>query len=122
MRLIVLFIIIFLYGCATKEYLEETNKCSIESFNKFPVLIEKVTIHTTRTESVYIGEQCNNYYVGGRNGSVSTICSPQYSSIVVPYSYVENVDVNKKVRKSFVKSCAENNCLENYGNRRCKTK
>ncbi len=122
MRLLILFLFFFLNSCATKEYLEETNKCLLEGYNKFPVVIEKVTKHETRAQSVYIGEKCTNYYVGGRNGSVSTICSPQYSSIYVPYTYVEDVDINKKIRKSFVRSCADNNCLEIYGNRRCKSK
>ena len=117
-KLIIVLIFSFsiLTSCSTKQYRNQERICSNDAYTKYPVKIVQKIREGTKTIKVPSDTDCRTGYSG------YTRCYTTYKNEYIPYTYVEEVDVNKRSRKAFIKSCAQRNCYELYGNYKCKIK
>lgn len=116
--LTVLVVAASLVGCATKERREVRSQCSIEAMRQYPPHIERQLVNKTRAVTVPTGSMhCTTV---GTGTFASTNCTAGTTTEYVPYTAVENVDLNNDARNAAEKSCADYVCLKRYGNTRCK--
>ena len=113
---IILMIIISLSACSTKQYRQQKDICSLDGYKNYPVTIEKEIREGTKTIRVPTDTYCYERSYG------RTSCETLYKNEYIPYTYVEEVDINSKIRRDFIKGCTRNNCIRIYGNPRCKVK
>jgi hypothetical protein len=106
-------------GCASKEYYEVRRQCSKEAQIEIPPDIQQITVQRTRQIKYVTDTICDSFV--DYNGYVRTSCTPIYGYQSIPYSTEENVDLSKKKRNDWRKSCVTKQCISKYGNADCDT-
>ncbi len=119
MKNLLMFLMVgFLTGCATQEKREVRAECSLEGMRTYRPIIERQTVNKTRFISVPDGTMnCTTF---GTGAITTTNCTAGTKLESVPYTAVENVDLNKNARDIFINSCVNRVCFERYGNADCK--
>jgi hypothetical protein len=120
MKLMVVMVVLgLLSGCASKERKEARAGCSVEAMQQFPPQIERQTVNRVRAVSVADGTMsCTTI---GTSQFATTNCTAGTKLDLVPYTSVENVDLNKSSRDQAENSCTDRTCYQRYGNTKCKT-
>ena len=117
-RIIALFFIILTAGCATKEKQEVLAQCGTVAMREYPPKIEKQWVNKTRLVSVPDGTSSCTTAVSGQ--VTKTNCTSGTKLESVPYTAVEDVDLNAQARDAMQDACASRTCVERYGNPQCK--
>lgn len=105
-----------LSGCATKERQEVLAICSFDANKNYPPKIERILVNKTREIKVPTGNStCTNF------GSFSQ-CTMGTTTESIPYTVMQNVDINKDLRNESQKACADQICFQRYKNNKCKIK
>lgn len=117
--MLLLLLPIFLISCATQERQEVRTQFGAEAMRSFPPKFERQMVNRTRTISVPDGT-VNCTTVGtGQFATTNCIAGRRFETI--PYTAVENVDINKIARDVEEKVCADRVCYQRFGNIACKT-
>ena len=104
-----------LFGsCGTPEYQAERSTCQAEWDQKIPPNFQQQLVTRTRYEQRPTGQvNCTTY------GNF-TQCQQVMSTVGIPYTAVETVDVNQPGRDVQVKAGAVKACQKKFGNAECK--
>lgn len=112
--LVYLMLPVLLVGCATQERRNAVDRCQSSALRMYPYKFERMLVTKNKTIQVPTGDvTCTRY------GNV-TQCDSQMRTEYIPYTAIDNVDVNRDLREAEAKSCADSFCLSTYQNRECK--
>lgn len=107
------FALMGLAACGTPEYRAERSICEAEWVQRIPPRYEQQLVERTRYEQRPTGQStCTT------TGTV-TNCTAQMTTIAIPYTAVETVDVNASRRTVQIEACAAKACQQKFGNAEC---
>ena len=118
-KVLALLTVFLLASCATQERREVRAQCSSEAMRAYPPKMERQMVNKTRLVSVPDGTM--NCTTIGTGTFATTNCTAGTKLESIPYTAVENIDLNKATRESVENSCVNRVCYERYGNSQCKT-
>ncbi|PTE21311.1 hypothetical protein C5F48_12800 [Cereibacter changlensis JA139] len=107
--------LVLLGSCGTPEYRAEQSLCRAEWQQKIPPRYEQQLVERVRYEQRPTG-QTNCTTVGNQ-----TSCQQVMTTISIPYTAVETVDVLSSRRDVQIEACTVRACAARYGNPECKT-
>jgi len=102
-----------LAGCSTAEFRQERSQCSHIWMSKIPPVYQQETYDRLMTRQVPDGVTCSGY-----GNYINCIQSTRTEYYTVPT--IRTVDINRSHRKSEIKYCTENSCIQKFGNKACK--
>lgn len=106
-------VLLVVAGCGTAEFRESRTACSAEWYKQIPPKVEQRLVTRYRTESRYTGETvCTT-----KSNQVS--CVQKTKNVQVPYTAVEDVDLNAPRRDAKIQECTAFVCMERFGNTAC---
>ena len=117
-KLILICLAVLLTGCASKERREARAECSVEAMRQYPPQIERQMVNKSRLVSVPDGTMNCTTIGTGQFATTNCVAGTKLESI--PYTAVENVDMNKTSRAAVEKACADRICFQRFGNSQCK--
>lgn len=105
--------VVLLGSCGTPEYRAERAICEAEWQQRIPPRYEQQLVERTRYEERPTGQStCVTH------GDL-TECNEVMTTISIPYTAVETVDVNAPRRDVQVAACAAKVCQQKFGNAEC---
>lgn len=105
---------LLLGSCGTPEFRAERSVCAAEWQQKIPPRYVQELVERVRYIRVPTGEMiCEP--VGKK-----THCVSGTRLEGIPYTAVETVDANKRVRDTQIRACAVKACMAKFGNAECK--
>ena len=118
-RVVILIALILLVsGCGTAEWHQVSNECWDEAYVAVPKNIQQRVVQRTKQIKVPSGSSCSSYADGF--GYINTKCRQLYTFDYIPYTEVQNVDVNASQRITWQTQCTTSRCISRYGNSGCK--
>ena len=117
-------VLLFLNSCETVERTQATNVCKQIAFQKIPVKNQSYACQDYVCNVVKTGEKCTTRCAlldvgSGACSKFETICEDTTKR---DCKYVNKTcigDVNKTLRTNWIFNCANNACLDTYGNIHC---
>ena len=108
-----------LAGCTTPEWDREYASCMTVALDKYPPNIVQREVQRTRTVEVPDGTMT---CTGGKSQDGTEVfnCVQNTKEEQVPYTAIEDVDLNEDIRKQAARNCTQNKCVRLYGNTDCK--
>ncbi len=107
-----------LTACATPEYRSAQSECQPQALAQFPVVQVPSLVTMHRVIQVPTGQ---NHCTTIQQGQVAhTTCTPVMRPEFIPYQQTMMTDANEAARDASIKSCANQLCLQRYGNPDCK--
>lgn len=104
-----------LASCGTPEYRAEKQQCEAEWMMKIPPKLRQQPVTRYRSEQRPTGQTtCTT------SGAVTT-CQEVMTTVSVPYTAIETVDVRKAQRDPQIAACAARACMAAYGNPDCES-
>lgn len=104
-------ILLLLPSCATKEFRQAEQECSVVSFQYYPPNYQRMLVTRTYWEYIPVGYHCHHRH-----------CHMQTMPVLQYYQVWEDVDVNTEARDSYIVYCTEEVCKQRYGNAKCEVK
>ncbi len=109
---------LWLTACATPEYRSAQSECQPQALAQFPVVQVSSMVTMHRVIQVPTGQ---SHCTTTQQGQVAqTICNPVMRPEFIPYQQMVVTDANEAARDAAIKSCANQLCLQRYGNPDCK--
>lgn len=118
-RVYVLGLLLCVSGCATEAYRTAENECSPAAWRDYPV--KMIQTIQTRQRVIQVGTGLKNCSTVKEGNQTRTVCTEVTRPEWVTYQDVAVVDQNEEVRKMTIQTCAQNLCLQRYGNTDCET-
>lgn len=118
LKLIFICVAILLAGCASKERREARAECSVDAMRQYPPIIERQMVNKSRLVSVPDGTMNCTTIGTGQFATTNCVAGTRLESI--PYTAVENVDMNKNARDAVETACTDRKCYQRFGNSQCK--
>ncbi len=107
-----------LTACATPEYRSAQSECQPQALAQFPVVQVPSLVTMHRVIQVPTGQ---SHCTTTQQGQVAhTVCNPVTRSEFIPYQQMVMTDANEAARDAVIQSCANQLCLQRYGNPDCK--
>jgi hypothetical protein len=117
-RIQVTLAVIFLVACATQARKDIVAQCTQDGFQLHPQIIKEKLVQRLKTVQVPTGEiNCTTI---GIEAYATTNCKANTRTEFIPYTALENIDINKSTRDSYILNCADSICNQNYKNKECK--
>ncbi len=105
-------------ACATPEYRSAQSECHPQALAQFPVVQVSSLVTMHRVIQVPTGQ---NHCTTIQQGQVAhTTCTPVMRPEFIPYQQTMMTDANEAARDAAIRSCANQLCLQRYGNPDCK--
>jgi glycine cleavage system aminomethyltransferase T len=101
-------------SCGTPEFQAERASCEAIWMQKIPPVYRQQVVTRTRYEQRPTGQ------VTCTTQGTTTNCNQVMTSVAIPYTAVETVDIYKAQRDVQVRACAVAACDKKYGNPECK--
>jgi major membrane immunogen (membrane-anchored lipoprotein) len=114
----VILAVVLLNACSTQARKTASEQCLKDGLYIHPTNIEEKLVQKTRSIQVPTGEM--NCVTTGYGNMATTNCRANMRTEYIPYTALEKVDLNKRARDAYVKSCADSICLLNHKNKECK--
>jgi hypothetical protein len=107
-----------LTACATPEYRAAQSQCAPSAFTQFPIQQVSTWVTLHRVIQVPTGQ---SHCTTTQQGQVAhTVCNPVTRPEFIPYQQMVMTDANESARNAVIQSCANQLCLQRYGNPDCK--
>ncbi len=107
-------VVLVLGSCGTPEYRAERSICEAEWMQRIPPRYEQRLVERIRYEQRPTGRStCTTE-------GATTNCIAEMTTISIPYTAVETVDVNRSRRNVQIDACAARACQQKYGNAECR--
>ena len=103
-----------LNGCGTLGYEAEKSYCTALWIEKIP---ENPQQRLTTQYRYELQPNGTFSYELDQNGN--TVAVPNYRRVRIPYSTIENFDLNAKRRNTHIEACAKRACQAKFGNPAC---
>ena len=104
-------------GCATREWMAESDLCRSIWTAKIPPIWQQRLVERSRYEDVPDGNiKCSTVQDGK---TAKTQCTQGKRRIWIPYTTFETFDLNYAARESNVAQCIAENCARKFGNAAC---
>ena len=107
-------LLLMINSCGTLGYEAEKSYCTALWIEKIPENPQQRLTTQYRYELQPTGTFS---YETDQNGN--TVAVPNYKRVRIPYSTVENFDLNAKRRNTHIKACAKRPCQAKFGNPAC---
>ena len=106
-----------LAGCATEQWKAAEAQCLMQAMPIFPVATEQRWVH--ELQPVPFMQRCVQVSYKDKDGK--TLVRNECNLMpLMAMSRLETIDLNQKTRNDYVRSCAQQNCFQTYGNTECK--
>lgn len=110
---------LLLTACATKAYRAVEHECALSAYKDYPVSLMRTL--QTRQRMVQVPTGMRSCVTDREGAHRHTICTDITRPEVFHYQEIVDIDQHEIVRNMAIASCAQNLCLQRYGNAQCKT-
>jgi len=114
---VLVLVMLSLAGCGTPQYRATYDECYAYAHAKYPPNIVKELVQRTRYETVPDTAQCLTTPL--KKLSALEKCLQRTKQIAIPYTAMEDVDLNQGRRRSEALRCTRSTCIIRYGNKDC---